>query len=350
MWRNTSPSSGGVCRDLSAAQYAERDGAAFTGLGDSVGGDLQRTGDCVLIPLALKGVSYRPMSAAALLRRNLWIYGAGGLVVPFIGIKAIDLLLTLSGWCKERNESVTSGYSIVSAAYPADRRGLSAADHRLAQWWFPSQANGSLIERDGAVRGSEQIGQAFSQPGHFWGRPSATSDVPYNAQASGGSNLAASNPALDKAVAERWLRCALPIPGAGSGAGGAGNRFRQRPDPDISPEAALWQAPRVAAARNMTLKDVEALIARNTERPLLPFIGEETVNVLRLNMALDDLQGIVSNRAKNRAATKCAHTVAAQFIAQCHMVHAIKWTSHERRITAPRSRCPAAQSQRQPSR
>ncbi|WP_128083827.1 potassium-transporting ATPase subunit C, partial [Pantoea eucrina] len=62
-------------------------------------------------------------------------------------------------------------------------------------------------------------------------------------------------------------------------------------DPDISPEAALWQAPRIAAARNMTLKDVEALIARNTGRPLLPFIGEETVNVLRLNMALDNLQG-----------------------------------------------------------
>ena len=162
----------------------------------------------------------------------------------------------------------------------------------LGQWLFQAQANGSLIERDGAVRGSEQIGQAFSQPGHFWGRPSATSDVPYNAQASGGSNLAASNPALDKAVAERVaaLRAAnpqapaaVPVELVTASASGL--------DPDISPEAALWQAPRVAAARNMTLKDVEALIARNTERPLPPFIGEETVNVLRLNMALDDLQG-----------------------------------------------------------
>lgn len=174
---------------------------------------------------------------------------------------------------------------LTGAVYPLLTTGL-------AQWWFPSQANGSLIERDGAVRGSEQIGQAFSQPGHFWGRPSATSDVPYNAQASGGSNLAASNPALDKAVAERVaaLRAAnpqapaaVPVELVTASASGL--------DPDISPEAALWQAPRVAAARNMTLKDVEALIARNTERPLLPFIGEETVNVLRLNMALDDLQG-----------------------------------------------------------
>lgn len=174
---------------------------------------------------------------------------------------------------------------LTGAVYPLLTTGL-------AQWWFPSQASGSLIERDGAVRGSAQIGQAFSQPGHFQGRPSAAGDTPYNALASSGSNLAASNPALDKAVAERVaaLRAAnpqaptaIPVELVTASASGL--------DPDISPEAARWQAPRVAAARNMALKDVEALIARHTERPLLPFIGQETVNVLRLNLALDDLQG-----------------------------------------------------------
>ncbi|WP_343551676.1 potassium-transporting ATPase subunit KdpC [Pantoea sp.] len=161
----------------------------------------------------------------------------------------------------------------------------------LAQWWFPSQANGSLIEQDGAVRGSEQIGQVFNQAGHFWGRPSATGDTPYNALASSGSNLAGSNPALDKAVAERVaaLRqanpqapAAVPVELVTASASGL--------DPDISPEAAMWQAPRIAAARHLSLQEVQALIARQTERPLLPFIGEETVNVLRLNLALDDLQ------------------------------------------------------------
>lgn len=162
----------------------------------------------------------------------------------------------------------------------------------LAQWWFPQQASGSLLRQAGSVRGSALIGQQFTQPGNFQGRPSATAERPYNAQASGGSNLAGSNPALDSAVAARVaaLRAANPqapsaVPVELVTASGSGL------DPDISPEAALWQAPRIAAARNMTLKDVEALIARNTGRPLLPFIGEETVNVLRLNMALDNLQG-----------------------------------------------------------
>lgn len=161
----------------------------------------------------------------------------------------------------------------------------------LAQWWFPLQANGSLIEQDGAVRGSAQIGQQFTQPAHFWGRPSASGDAPYNSLASSGSNLAGSNPALDTAVAERVaaLRAAnpqapqaVPVELVTASASGL--------DPDISPAAARWQAPRIAATRNMALKDVEALIARHTERPLLPFIGEETVNVLRLNLALDSWQ------------------------------------------------------------
>ncbi|WP_128086405.1 potassium-transporting ATPase subunit C, partial [Pantoea deleyi] len=82
----------------------------------------------------------------------------------------------------------------------------------LAQWLFPSQSGGSLLEEDGAARGSALIGQNFTRPGYFWGRPSATSDKPYNPLSSGGSNLAASNPALDNAVTARVaaLRAANP--------------------------------------------------------------------------------------------------------------------------------------------
>lgn len=156
----------------------------------------------------------------------------------------------------------------------------------LAQWLFPAQANGSLLEQ----HGSALIGQNFTRPGYFWGRPSATGDTPYNAQASSGSNLAASNPALDKAVAERVaaLRAAnplapraVPVDLVTASASGL--------DPAISPAAAIWQAPRVAAARQLPLETVEKLIDANTARPLLAFSGDPTVNVLRLNLALDAL-------------------------------------------------------------
>jgi len=156
----------------------------------------------------------------------------------------------------------------------------------LAQWLFPAQANGSLIE----AQGSELIGQNFTRPGYFWGRPSATGDAPYNPLASSGSNLAASNPALDKAVADRVaaLRAAnplspqaVPVDLVTASASGL--------DPAISPAAARWQAPRVATARQLPLKTVEDLIDANTQRPLLAFNGDPTVNVLRLNLALDAL-------------------------------------------------------------
>ncbi|WP_312758802.1 potassium-transporting ATPase subunit KdpC [Pantoea brenneri] len=160
----------------------------------------------------------------------------------------------------------------------------------LAQWLFPAQANGSLLEKQGVARGSALIGQNFTQPGYFWGRPSATGDRPYNPLASGGSNLAASNPALDKAVAERVaaLRAAnpqaptaVPVELVTASASGL--------DPDISPDAARWQAPRIAASRQLPLAQVEALIEQQTHRPLMPFLGDPTVNVLQLNLALSDL-------------------------------------------------------------
>ncbi|UIL52693.1 MULTISPECIES: potassium-transporting ATPase subunit KdpC [Pantoea] len=160
----------------------------------------------------------------------------------------------------------------------------------LAQALFPAQANGSLLEKQGVARGSALIGQNFTQPGYFWGRPSASGDRPYNPLASGGSNLAASNPALDKAVAERVaaLRAAnpqaptaVPVELVTASASGL--------DPDISPDAARWQAPRIAASRQIPLPQVEALIEQQTHRPLMPFLGDPTVNVLQLNLALSDL-------------------------------------------------------------
>jgi len=160
----------------------------------------------------------------------------------------------------------------------------------LAQWLFPAQANGSLLEKQGVARGSALIGQDFTQLGYFWGRPSASGDRPYNPLASGGSNLAASNPALDKAVAERVaaLRAAnpqapaaVPVELVTASASGL--------DPDISPDAARWQAPRIAASRQLPLAQVEALIDQQTHRPLMPFLGDPTVNVLQLNLALSDL-------------------------------------------------------------
>ncbi|WP_337012148.1 potassium-transporting ATPase subunit KdpC [Pantoea sp. AS142] len=160
----------------------------------------------------------------------------------------------------------------------------------LAQWLFPAQASGSLLKKDGVAYGSALIGQHFTQPNYFWGRPSATRDKPYNPLSSGGSNLAASNPALDKTVAERVaaLRAAnpqapaaVPVELVTASASGL--------DPDISPHAALWQAPRIAASRQLPVAQVEALIEKMTHRPLLPFLGTPTLNVLQLNRALNEL-------------------------------------------------------------
>lgn len=161
---------------------------------------------------------------------------------------------------------------------------------QLAQRLFPAQANGSLLQEGAAARGSALIGQAFSRNDYFWGRPSATAASPYNGAASSGSNLAASNPALDQAVSERvaLLRAANPqasrtVPVDLVTASGSGL------DPHISPAAAQWQAPRVAAARRLPLETVQRLIEENSDRPLLKFLGEPGVNVVKLNMALDAL-------------------------------------------------------------
>ncbi|WLI78325.1 potassium-transporting ATPase subunit KdpC [Kosakonia sp. H02] len=161
----------------------------------------------------------------------------------------------------------------------------------LGEWWFHDQANGSLIREGDTVRGSRLLGQDFTAPGYFHGRPSATADAPYNPMASGGSNLAGSNPALDKQVAERVAQlrrenpqAAAPIPVELLTTSASGL------DAQISPAAAAWQIPRVAQARNLPVQEVTTLVAEHTSTPLVNFIGQPVVNVVELNLALDALK------------------------------------------------------------
>ena len=159
----------------------------------------------------------------------------------------------------------------------------------LAQLMFPHQANGSLMtDSDGKTTGSNLIGQPFSSPGHFWGRPSATGPFPYNAGASSGSNLGPTNPALVDAVKARIqvLKAAdpdnkAPVPADLITASGSGL------DPHISAAAAAYQVNRVAKARHINPEILRALIEANTEARQWGFLGEPRINVLTLNLALD---------------------------------------------------------------
>jgi len=161
----------------------------------------------------------------------------------------------------------------------------------FGQWLFQAQANGSLIVDKGQVRGSTLIGQNFTEAKYFHGRPSATADSPYNPMASGGSNLAASNPELDKLIQERVkiLRAANPqaspaVPVELLTASGSGL------DGQLSPEAIAWQTPRVAQARHLSPEQVNRLVAEHTVTPSVNFMGMPVVNIVTLNMALDTLQ------------------------------------------------------------
>jgi K+-transporting ATPase ATPase C chain len=161
----------------------------------------------------------------------------------------------------------------------------------VSQAVFTRQSNGSLIEQNGKPVGSALIGQQFDAPYYFWGRVSATTPNPYNAQNSGGSNLAPTNPALADEVKGRIAALhdadpsnTTPIPVDLVTSSGSGL------DPDITPAAAAYQAARVAKARGLTLDQVNGLIAQNTSGRQLGIFGEPRVNVLRLNLALDEIK------------------------------------------------------------
>lgn len=182
---------------------------------------------------------------------------------------------------------------ITGIAYPFAVTGLAAVI-------FPSQASGSLIEKDGKVIGSALVGQAFTSDRYFHGRPSATLgpdpqdpsktvSAPYNAASSGGSNLGPTSKALIDRVTADVARLKAENPGApvptdlvtASGSG---------LDPDISPAGALFQVPRVAKARGLPEGNVRALVEAHVEGPTFGLLGEPRVNVLKLNLALDGLR------------------------------------------------------------
>jgi K+-transporting ATPase ATPase C chain len=179
---------------------------------------------------------------------------------------------------------------ITGLAYPLAMTAIAGA-------LFPNQAQGSLIERDGKVVGSALIGQEFKDDKYFHGRPSATVTpdpadstktvpAPYNAANSGGSNLGPTSKALNDRVKEDVEKLkaenpSAPVPVDLVTTSGSGL------DPDISPDAALFQVPRVAKARNMPEDRIRQLVTANTQGRLIGLLGEARVNVLALNLALD---------------------------------------------------------------
>jgi potassium-transporting ATPase KdpC subunit len=162
----------------------------------------------------------------------------------------------------------------------------------VGQFLFPKQATGSMIVVNGKTVGSELIGQPFDDPKYFWTRPSATSPFAYNASNSSGSNLGPTNPAfisgikanVDAARKANPDKAEAPVPMDLVTASGSGL------DPHISPAAAEYQASRVAKVRKLDLAKVEDMIAQNTQGPWLGFIGDPGVNVLKLNLALDEMK------------------------------------------------------------
>ena len=173
---------------------------------------------------------------------------------------------------------------LTGAAYPLVATGL-------AQAIFPAQSNGSLVMKDGKAVGSSLIGQSFTEPKYFWGRPSATTPMADNGASSTGSNLGPTNPALTDAVKQRIdaLRAAdpgndAPVPVDLVTASGSGL------DPEVSPAAAQYQLMRVAKARGVEPAKVQQLVAQATTGRQFGLLGEPRVNVLQLNLALDALQ------------------------------------------------------------
>ena len=157
----------------------------------------------------------------------------------------------------------------------------------VARAAFPQQAAGSLIVQGGKTVGSSLIGQNFSDPKYFWGRPSATTPMAYNGQGSGGSNLGPLNPALTDAIkgrvdalraADPGNKAAVPVDLVTTSASGL--------DPEISVAAALYQAPRIARLRGLSTSTVEDIVTKHTQGRLFGLLGEPRVNVLDMNLEL----------------------------------------------------------------
>jgi K+-transporting ATPase ATPase C chain len=159
-----------------------------------------------------------------------------------------------------------------------------------AQTFFPWRANGSLLMQNNKVVGSALIGQSFTDPKYFWGRPSATTPFPYNAESSSGSNLGPLNPDLISQIKGRMKTLEdadkenhQPVPIDLLTASGSGL------DPEISPQAAFYQTSRIASLRQISEKKIQELIRHYIQKPDLDLLGEARVNILRLNLALDEL-------------------------------------------------------------
>jgi K+-transporting ATPase ATPase C chain len=170
---------------------------------------------------------------------------------------------------------------ITGVAYPLVVTGVASLT-------MPGKASGSVITREGKAMGSALLGQSFSDPGHFWSRPSATGPQPYNGAASSGSNLSPTNLALIDALQARVNALREADPGNNAAvpidlvtASGSGL------DPHISPAAALYQVPRVARVRGLNEAELSELVKANTESRTFGLLGEPRVNVLKLNLALD---------------------------------------------------------------
>jgi len=180
--------------------------------------------------------------------------------------------------------------ALTGLAYPLIVTGVS-------QTIAPDSANGSLLYHGDQVIGSKLIGQEFTDPAYLWGRPSATGTAPYNGQASGGSNLGPLNPDLAKAVQERIAKlhevdptntALVPIDLVTTSGSGL--------DPNISPNAAKYQAARIATLRGVTVSQVQTVIDKNTEGRQFGLFGEPRVNVLQVNIDLDQLAPLVAKQ------------------------------------------------------
>ncbi|MBF0178483.1 MAG: potassium-transporting ATPase subunit KdpC [Magnetococcales bacterium] len=173
---------------------------------------------------------------------------------------------------------------LTGGIYPALVTGLARAI-------FPFQSSGSFLEIRGEPVASALVGQPFSERRYFWGRPSATTPMPYHAASSNGSNLGPLNPALEERIKNRIAELASSDPGQSrpipvdlvtASASGL--------DPHISPAAALWQLPRVARERNIPESQLKELLVRHTEERTFGLLGEPRVNVMTLNLAMDRLE------------------------------------------------------------